>query len=261
MRLRNTPTNVAGLTFTNTAYYTYNEIDGDPATQQIGDPGTSAPMTIVEPDLVMTKTGPLSANIGVPETFTLDVHNAGGSPAYAVTLTDLLPNDADGGMCDVPPQNITAQVFEADGTTPVSPVLAEGTDFTASFAGDPTCSLTLYMQSSDTTIGVDQRLIVTFEAQVDVGTLDNAVLTNLAGATEWFGRDPANRHRRSNVHAQRHRRHGRDARPRRCTHDDGLRTGVCIREIRRQCDDRRRSGGNGNAGRCDSLHAECRACE
>ena len=181
---------MAGLTFTNTAYYTYNEIDGDPATQQIGDPGTSAPMTIVEPDLVMTKTGPLSANVGVPETFTLDVHNTGGSPAYAVTLTDLLPNDADGGMCDVPPQNITAQVFEADGTTPVSPVLAEGTDFTTSFAGDPTCSLTLSMQSSDTTIGVDQRLIVTFEAQVDVGTLDNAVLTNLAGATEWFGRDP-----------------------------------------------------------------------
>ena len=125
-----TPTNVAGLTFTNTAYYTYNEIDGDPATQQIGDPGTSPPMTVVEPDLVMTKTGPLSADIGVPETFTLDVHNIGGSPAYAVTLTDLLPNDADGGMCDVPPQNITAQVFEADGTTPVSPVLAEGTDFT-----------------------------------------------------------------------------------------------------------------------------------
>ena len=50
-------------------------------------------------------------------------------------------------------------------------MLAEGTDFTASFAGDPTCSLTLSMQSPETTIGVDQRLIVTFEAQVDVGTL------------------------------------------------------------------------------------------
>ncbi|MGB5688172.1 MAG: DUF11 domain-containing protein, partial [Woeseiaceae bacterium] len=32
---------------------------------------------------------------------------------------------------------------------------------------------------------------MTFEAQVDVGTLDNAVLTNLAGATEWFSGDPA----------------------------------------------------------------------
>ncbi len=191
VHLADTPTNVAGLTFTNTAYYTYNEIDGDPATQQIGDPGTTPPMTIVEPDLVMTKTGPSSVNIGVPETFTLDVHNTGGSPAYYVTLTDLLPNDADGGMCDAVPQNIAAQVFEADGTTPVSPVLAEGTDFTATFVGDPTCSLTLSMQSSGTTIGADQRLIVTFEAQVDVGTVDNAVLTNLAGATEWFSRGPA----------------------------------------------------------------------
>ncbi|RZV37387.1 MAG: DUF11 domain-containing protein, partial [Chromatiales bacterium] len=190
MFLRDSPTNVAGLTFTNTAYYTYNENDGDPATQQNGDPGTTAPMTIVEPDLVMTKTGPSSVNVGVPETFTLDVHNTGGSPAYYVTLTDLLPNDADGGMCDAVPQNIAAQVFEADGTTPVSPVLAEGTDFTATFAGDPTCSLTLNMQSSDTTIGVNQRLIVTFEAQVDVGTVDNAALTNLAGATEWFGTEP-----------------------------------------------------------------------
>ena len=43
--LLNTPTNVAGLTYTNTAYYTYNEVDDDPATQQVGDPGTSAPMT------------------------------------------------------------------------------------------------------------------------------------------------------------------------------------------------------------------------
>ncbi len=186
VHLWDTPTNVAGLTFTNTAYYTYNESDGDPATEQTGDPGTSPPMTIVEPDLVMTKTGPFSANIGVPETFTLDVYNTGGSPAHFVTLTDVLPTGPDGGMCDAPPQNIAAQVFEADGTTPVSPVLTEGTDFTASFVGDPTCSLTLSMLSSDTSIGADQRLIVTFEAQVDVGTLDNAVLTNVAGATEWY---------------------------------------------------------------------------
>ena len=90
---------------------------------------------------------PEAARRLVPETFTLDVHNVGGSPAYNVTLTDLLPNGADGGMCDMPPQNITAQVFEADGMTPVSPVLAEGTDFTTVFASDPTCSLTLSMPS------------------------------------------------------------------------------------------------------------------
>ncbi|MEJ2258786.1 MAG: hypothetical protein P8X98_17735, partial [Woeseiaceae bacterium] len=91
VRLTGASTNVAGMTFTTTAYYTFTEADGDPASQQIGDPGTSPPMTVVEPDLVMAKTGPLRANVGVPQTFTLDVQNTGGSPAYAVTLTDLLP--------------------------------------------------------------------------------------------------------------------------------------------------------------------------
>jgi uncharacterized repeat protein (TIGR01451 family)/fimbrial isopeptide formation D2 family protein len=190
VRLADTATNVAGLTFTNTASYTYNLLNNDIATQRPGEPGTTEPMTVVEPDLTLEKTGPLSAPLGFPETFTLNVHNAGGSPAYAVTLTDLLPNGQDGGMCDAAPQTITAQVFEADGTTAVSPVLAEGADFTATFAGDPTCVLTLNMQSSDTTIGADQRLIVTYEAQTDAGSLENTVLTNVAGATEWFGLDP-----------------------------------------------------------------------
>jgi uncharacterized repeat protein (TIGR01451 family) len=191
VRLADTATNVAGLTFTNTAAYTYNLLNADVGSRRQGEPGTTEPMTVVEPDLTMEKTGPLRARLGIPETFTLNVHNAGASPAYAATISDLLPNLADGGMCDAPPQNITAQVFEADGATPVSPVLVEGTDFTTTFAGDPTCSLTLNMLSSDATIGTDQRLIVTYDAQVDAGSLENIALTNIAGATEWFSIDPA----------------------------------------------------------------------
>ena len=191
VRLADTATNVAGLTFTNTASYTYNLLNNDIATQRPGGLGTTEPMTVVEPDLTLEKTGPLRTRLGFPETFTLDVHNVGESPAYAVTLADLLPNNPDGGMCDASPQTITAQVFEADGITVVSPVLTEGADFTATFAGDPTCVLTLNMQSSDTTIGADQRLIVTYEAQADAGSLENTALTNVAGATEWFGLDPA----------------------------------------------------------------------
>jgi uncharacterized repeat protein (TIGR01451 family)/fimbrial isopeptide formation D2 family protein len=191
VRLTDTTTNVAGLTFTNTAAYTYNLLDGDSATERPGLPGTTEPMTIIEPDLTLEKTGPLRARLGIPETFTLNVHNAGDSPAYAVTLDDLLPNLVDGGMCDAAPENITAQVFEADGATPVSPVLVEGTDFTATWAGDPTCVLTLNFLTSDTTVGADQRLIVTYEAQADAGSLENTALTNIAGATEWFSIDPS----------------------------------------------------------------------
>ena len=189
VRLLDTSTNVAGLAFTNTAAYTYNLVNNDAGTQRLGDPGTTQPMTIVEPDLTLEKTGPLRTRQGIPETFTLNVHNAGDSPAWNVTIDDLLPNLADGGMCDAAPQNITAQVFEADGVTPVSGPLVEGTDFTATFAGDPVCTMTLSMLTSATGIGVDQRLIVNYDAELDAGSLENTALTNVAGATEWFGLD------------------------------------------------------------------------
>ncbi len=191
VRLQDSATNVAGLTFTNTAAYTYNQLDGDTITQRPGDPGTTQPMTIVEPDLTLEKSGPLRARVGIAETFTINVHNQGDSPAYSVTIDDLLPNQADGGMCDAAPQNVTAQVFAADGVTPISAVLVQGTDYDLTFAGDPTCVLTLNMLSSDATVSVDQRLIVTYDTVLDAGSLENVTLTNIAGATEWFSLDPS----------------------------------------------------------------------
>ena len=192
VQLADTPTNVAGLAFTNTAAYTYNLRNNDVTTQRPGDPGTTEPMTVVEPDLILVKTGPLRTRIGFAETFAINIQNTGDSPAYATTVVDLLPNQAEGGMCDATPQNISAQVFEADGTTAVSPALIEGTDFSATFAGEPTCTLTLVMLTNDTTIGVNERLIITYEAEADAGSQENAALTNIAGATEWFSLDPSN---------------------------------------------------------------------
>ena len=192
VQLADTPTNVAGLAFTNTAAYTYNLRNNDVTTQRPGDPGTTEPMTVVEPDLILVKTGPLRTRIGFAETFAINIQNTGDSPAYATTVVDLLPNQAEGGMCDATPQNISAQVFEADGTTAVSPALIEGTDFSATFAGEPTCTLTLVMLTTDTTIGVNERLIITYEAEADAGSQENAALTNIAGATEWFSLDPSN---------------------------------------------------------------------
>jgi uncharacterized repeat protein (TIGR01451 family)/fimbrial isopeptide formation D2 family protein len=189
VRLTDTATNIAGLQFTNTALFTYNQLDNDLATELTGEPGTTGPMTIVEPDLTMTKSGPLQMRIAVPETFTLDIHNAGDSPAYNLTISDLLPNQADGGMCDVAPSQITVQVFASDGVTPVSAVLVDGTDYNAVFAGDPTCSLTLTMLNAASAIGVDEHLIVTYETQLDIDSQEIAALTNVAGATEWFSLD------------------------------------------------------------------------
>ncbi len=119
VRLQDTPVNVAGLTFTNTASYTYNIIDGDPITERPGDPGTSGPMTVVEPELTLEKGGPVNMTAGDPGSFSLNVHNIGDSPAWNVTITDRLPNQADGGTCDAAPVNLAAQLYEADGVTPV----------------------------------------------------------------------------------------------------------------------------------------------
>ncbi|MDH5621081.1 MAG: hypothetical protein OEY74_03285, partial [Gammaproteobacteria bacterium] len=189
VRLADTAINVAGLQFTNTASFTYNQLNNDIATQLTGEFGTSAPMTVVEPDLTMTKNGPLQMRVGVPETFRLDIHNVGDSPAYNLTVSDLLANQADGGMCEVAPSQITAQVFASDGTTPVSGVLVSGTDYSAVFAGDPTCSLTITMLNAASAIGIDEHLIVTYDTWLDIDSLESAPLTNIAGATEWFSLD------------------------------------------------------------------------
>ena len=191
VRLQDTPANVAGVTFTNTASYTYNLADDNPLTELPGDPGTSGPVTIVEPDLTLEKSGPLQMRLGMPGTFTLNLHNVGDSPAWNVTIGDQLPNQVDGGTCDAPPQNISAQVFEADGTTVVSATLVEGTDFTATFAADPACLLTLDFVTPETVIGADQRLIVSYDATLDPGSQENVSLTNISGATSWFSLDQA----------------------------------------------------------------------
>ncbi|MCI0346215.1 MAG: isopeptide-forming domain-containing fimbrial protein, partial [Chloroflexi bacterium] len=158
--LEDTPTNVAGLAFTNTADYTYNRIDEDDASQLPGFPGTTPPMTIVEPTLTLEKSGPAQMTLATPETFTLDVHNTSATAAWNATIVDRLPDGATGGMCDAAPTAVTARVFQADGVTPVSPVLVSGTDFSVSFAGAPTCTMTLAMLSAAAVIGPDQRLII-----------------------------------------------------------------------------------------------------
>lgn len=189
VRLLDTATNVAGLQFTNSAYYTYNLLDGDAGTARTGDAGTTQPMTVVEPELTLTKSGPPQMQVGIPGTFTLDLHNVGGTTAFDVAVDDIFPSQADGGMCDTPPTILAAQVFEPDGVTPVSGPLVEGSDFTSSFTTAPACLLEIRMQSDAAAIGPGQRLIVTYAADVDADTQELASLTNIAGATGWHSTD------------------------------------------------------------------------
>jgi len=190
VRLDDTPTNVRGLTFTNTASYTYNRLNDAPATQLNGAAGTTQPMTVVEPDpLTLEKTGPAQMQLGLAGNFTLNVHNAGDSPAYGLTITDILPNGATGGTCDAAPTQFAAQVFAADGTTAVSPVLTEGTDYSVTFNPDPVCTVTINTLAPAAAIGGDQRLIVNYQNYLDPDSQQGVNLTNIAGVTEWFGLD------------------------------------------------------------------------
>ncbi len=195
--LEDTPTNVADLVFTNSASFLYNRIDDDDSSELPGDPGTSEPMTVVEPELTLTKGGPASMTVGTPETFSLDVQNAGGAPAWNPTITDQLPDGATGGTCDVAPSAVTAEIFESDGTTPVSGPLVQGADFDTSFLGAPDCLFTLTLLAAAGPIDPGQRLLVSYQTELDADTQNGVPLTNVAGATEWFSADDATPDRRS----------------------------------------------------------------
>jgi large repetitive protein len=94
-------------------------------------------------------------------------------------------------MCDAAPTQVTAQVFQADGLTPVSALLVEDTDFSVTFAGAPDCTLRITMLSEAAAVTAGNRMIVRYQAQLDADSQTNATFTNIAGATEWFSADPS----------------------------------------------------------------------
>jgi uncharacterized repeat protein (TIGR01451 family) len=177
----------AGTNLTNTAVVKWNT---PPQTQ-------TASVTIAiggvpgDPNLVLTKTGPATMSIGQWGQFGLNIQNIGSSDAWNVTLLDRFPHGATGGMCNTTPQVLSAQVFQADGVTPVAGKgpLVPGTDLSISYSGAPSCQLTLTMLTAAATIGPNQRLIITYQTQLDANSQSGATLTNIAGATQWFNAD------------------------------------------------------------------------
>ncbi|MDH5600873.1 MAG: isopeptide-forming domain-containing fimbrial protein, partial [Gammaproteobacteria bacterium] len=217
--LDDTVLNTVGKQFTNTARWSFSrwidldengivedgtfDADGDGILEDEffdplpGENGVSLPITIAEPALVVSKTSNETAlNLGIPATYSIDVQNNGGSNAWHTTILDRLPNidapDPDPvGICDTSPiATISAQVYAADGTTSVSGLLAPGFDYSVAYTGAPTCELSLTMLTPKAVIGPTERLIITYQSQLDVGTTRDAyILTNIAAATEWFSAD------------------------------------------------------------------------
>src|SRR5882672_1391316 len=184
------PPNSPGTQFSNTANWTLGTTIGGTFHYPLpGQQGVSSPpLTIAAPGLVMTKGGPATMNPGQLGRFTLNVQNTGNSDAWNATIVDKLPTGTTGGMCNMTPQVLSARVFQADGVTPVAGKgpLTAGTDYTLSYAGAPACALTLNMLSAEAVIGPTQRLIVTYQTQLDANTQNGATLTNVAGTTLWY---------------------------------------------------------------------------
>jgi uncharacterized repeat protein (TIGR01451 family) len=193
--LDDTPANSNGTQFVNTAKWNFGRlIEGTFYEPLPGEWGISEPMTISGPDVTLTKSGPQFLNLGELGSFTIDVQNIGASDAWNVTVLDQLPNingANGGGMCDLAPTVTSARVFGADGVTPVpgkGPLVA-GSDFDATWGGAPSCELTVTMLTAAAAIGPNERLILTYTAELDADTSNGLGLTNIAAATEWFNAD------------------------------------------------------------------------
>jgi uncharacterized repeat protein (TIGR01451 family) len=188
----NPAVNIPGTSFINTARWDFGRLISGVFYEPLpGENGISPPLIIAAPVLVMDKTGPATMNLGQWGDFALDVRNTGLGDAWDVTLRDLLPDGATGGMCDLTPEILSAQVFAADGVTPVpgkGPLVA-GVDYVLTWSGAPNCRFDMRMLTAAGSISAGQRLIVRYRTQLDANTQNGVALTNYAGAIQWFNGD------------------------------------------------------------------------
>ncbi len=143
------------------------------------------------PLLEVAKAGPATMNLGQWGVFLIDAENVGFTDAWDVTLLDQLPDGATGGMCDLTPEILSAEVFASNGVTPVpgKGPLTQGVDYTLSWSAAPACLLDLTMMTAAARIGPTERLIINYQTQLDANTQNGVALTNIAGATRWFRGD------------------------------------------------------------------------
>ena len=195
VKLNDTPANVPGKQFINTANWNFGRlIDGVFYQPLPGERGVTPPMTIAAPQLVVTKSGPATMNLGQWGEFAINVQNTGLTDAWNTTIRDLFPDGATGGMCDQTPEILSAQVFAADGVTPVpgKGALNPGSDYQLSYSAAPACRLDMSMLKAAGTIGPNERLIIKYRTRLDADTQNNITLTNIAGAIQWFNGDNGN---------------------------------------------------------------------
>ena len=192
-----TPTtfNVDGVDYT--LSMNFLDPDGNPVSQFITSEGgvtnttglvgqfTPPPGT---PVIAVEKSGPATMRPAEWGNFAIDMQNTGDVDAFNVTLLDRLPDGPTGGMCATTPEILSARVFAADGVTPVpgKGPLVQGTDYSLVYNG-AACELTFNtLNTAASVIGDDERLLIAYRTQLDADSQGGAILTNVAGATQWY---------------------------------------------------------------------------
>jgi len=181
--LEDVPANAPGTQFINTAKWEFGRlIDGVFHQPLPGEWGVTPPMTIASPNIVVDKTGTTVLggnliNLGEWGLFSVDVLNNGLTDAWTVHLEDRLPDGPTGGMCDLTPEILSVTLAGAP--------LAQGTGYSLTYTGPPTCQLTLNLLDAAGPIHPNEHLILTYRTKLDADTDNGIALTNVAGATQW----------------------------------------------------------------------------
>src|SRR5262245_31670130 len=157
---RPTTFNVGGVDYTLSMSFVEN---GNPVAEFITREGRVNTANLVgqftlppgTPGLEVTKSGPATMSLGQWGNFAVDVRNIGSADAWDVNLRDLLPVGATGGMCNMTPEILSAQVFAADGVTPITGkgLLNRGTDYSLNYNAAPNCRLDIVMSTAAGRIG------------------------------------------------------------------------------------------------------------
>lgn len=185
VRVADNEATTGGATLTNTSRARFDDGTG-PATVNSG----GADITVVEPRLVVSISGPATIEQGSPVQQVLDVENAGGSPAYDSTVILELPV----GLRETAPASLALNVFTDNAATTLARgPLVDGVDFTSSYDSN-TGRLTLVFPdgAANGVFAAGEMLRATYNVQLDSGyDADTTVLTSRAVATQWANQPQA----------------------------------------------------------------------
>jgi uncharacterized repeat protein (TIGR01451 family)/fimbrial isopeptide formation D2 family protein len=176
--LQNSTTNRGGVTFTNSASYTYDKINGDSLTQATGGAAVTSGMTVVEPHLTAAKSVSYASPAGKAITspaapgevlrYTVTIRNDGGSEAHEADVIDFLPSNV-----ALVPGSATAQIngVPVSGFITTPATLASG-------------AVDWGNQNGDTTLDIPAGGILVLTYNVGVLETSGAPITNSVYA-EW----------------------------------------------------------------------------